>query len=81
MACTTFASAWELDGVQLSGIGGQWLIDLPLTSEVVPIPEPGAFLTVLAGIGLLTLRLRRLSKMKIELKACNVAASSRFNSE
>ena len=50
---------FELDGVQLSGIGGEWLIDLPLISEVIIIPEPASALLVLGGIGLFALRLRR----------------------
>ena len=51
---------FELDGVQNTGsLGGQWLLDLPLTSEVIPIPEPGSVLAVLGSIGLLALRRRR----------------------
>jgi hypothetical protein len=47
---------WQLDGVQLSGIGGQWLIDLPLTSEVVEIPEPAGILLLLCGLTFVTSR-------------------------
>jgi len=50
---------FELDGVQLNGIGGQWLLDLPLTSEVIAIPEPAAVTSVLCAIGLCALRRRR----------------------
>ncbi len=31
---------FELDGVQFSGIGGNWIIDLPLETKVEVIPEP-----------------------------------------
>ncbi len=51
---------WELDGVQFANsLGGLWIIDLPLTSEVIPVPEPASTLVVLGGIGLLALRRRR----------------------
>jgi hypothetical protein len=50
---------FELDGAQLTGIGGQWILDLPLTTDVIPVPEPASVLTVLGGIGLLAVRLRR----------------------
>jgi hypothetical protein len=50
---------FELDGVQLNGIGGIWLLDLPLTSEVTEIPEPGATTSLLSVIGLFALRRRR----------------------
>jgi hypothetical protein len=31
---------FELDGVQFNGIGGIWTIDLPVTSEIILVPEP-----------------------------------------
>ncbi len=33
---------FELDGVQFNGIGGIWTIDLPVTSEIILVPEPTA---------------------------------------
>ena len=42
---------FELDGVQLNGIGGLWTIDLPITTEVKVVPEPGAAGLALAGLG------------------------------
>jgi hypothetical protein len=50
---------FELDGAQLTGIGGQWVLDLPLTTDVTPVPEPTSFLAVLGGIGLIAFRRRR----------------------
>jgi len=52
---------FQLDGVQLSGVGGQWLLDLPLTTDIIPVPEPGSALTVLGVFGMLTFRFRRQS--------------------
>ena len=43
---------WQLDGVQFSGPGGLWLIDFPLTSEVVEIPEPAGLMLLLCGLTL-----------------------------
>ena len=39
-----------LEGSQLSGPGGLWTIDLPLTSEVTIVPEPSGFLLLLLGV-------------------------------
>jgi hypothetical protein len=49
---------WQLDAVQFSGPGGIWLIDFPLTSEVVEIPEPTALLLTLCGLTLAANRRR-----------------------
>jgi hypothetical protein len=50
---------WELDGIQLSGIGGQWLIDLPLDSGVLIVPEPGSAMALMIAVGLVALHRRR----------------------
>ena len=39
---------FDLDGIYLSGPGGLWIIDVPVTS-LVDVPEPST--TILAGIG------------------------------
>ena len=51
---------FELDGVQFSGIGGQWTIDLPITTNVTPVPEPSTFAMLAIGaVGLITCIRRR----------------------
>ncbi|MEZ6192339.1 MAG: PEP-CTERM sorting domain-containing protein [Phycisphaerales bacterium] len=45
---------FELDGSKLTGPGGTWIIDLPLSSEIIFVPEPGSaalFALGLAGLG------------------------------
>jgi len=51
---------FDLDGIQFSGPGGQWIIDMPLTTTVNIIPEPATFAAV--GTGLVGLFLRRRRK-------------------
>lgn len=49
---------FELDGNQISGPGGTWIVDLPVTSEMVP--EPASLTTL--GLGLLAVRRRSRQK-------------------
>jgi hypothetical protein len=46
---------FELDGVQLSGIGGQWLLDLPLTTDIIAVPEPASLAAFAGGFLLVPL--------------------------
>ncbi|MCE9558420.1 MAG: PEP-CTERM sorting domain-containing protein [Armatimonadetes bacterium] len=48
-----------LDGVQLSGPGGNWVVDVPVTSfmDTTPVPEPGSLLALgVAGIAFVVRR-------------------------
>ena len=47
---------FELDGSKLSGPAGTWIIDLPLSSEMI-VPEPGS--VAVMGLGLVALCRRR----------------------
>ena len=44
---------FELDGVQISGPGGQWIIDFPLETYVTIVPEPLSIVGLLIGVALL----------------------------
>ena len=48
---------WVLDGTKLSGPGGNWIIDLPLESGIVPEPATAALLA--GAIALIAFRSRR----------------------
>ena len=39
-----------LDGVQLAGPGGAWLVDVPVASTLAPVPEPAAAWLLAAGL-------------------------------
>ena len=59
---TTFVlrQAFVLDGVQLAGPGGSWVVDVPITSSLAPVPEPAAAWLLAAGLaGLAGLDRRR----------------------
>ena len=44
---------FDLDGVQISGPGGNWVIDVPVTTTAEVVPEPSSI--VLAGLGVVGL--------------------------
>lgn len=44
---------FDLDGVQISGPGGNWIIDVPVTTTAEVVPEPSSI--VLAGLGVVGL--------------------------
>ena len=58
------ASYGNTVGVQLSGTGGTWVVDVPLTSflQATPVPEPASALLFSAGGALLLLGMRRLRR-------------------
>lgn len=49
---TTFVlrQTFFLDGVQLAGPGGSWVVDVPITSSLAPVPEPAAAWLLAAGL-------------------------------
>lgn len=44
---------FDVDGVYLSGPGGNWVVDVPVTTTATVVPEPSSM--VLAGLGLAAL--------------------------
>ncbi len=50
---------FDLDGIQLSGPGGNWVVDVPLTTTVDVVPEPTSLAAIFAGIGAFAIRRRR----------------------
>ena len=47
---------FELDGSKLTGPGGTWIIDLPLSSEIIFVPEPGSAAVFTLGLAALCRR-------------------------
>jgi hypothetical protein len=51
--------AFWLDGNQLGGPGGAWVVDVPVVSTLAPVPEPASLLLMAAGLLALLRRLHR----------------------
>jgi hypothetical protein len=51
---------FDLDGIQLSGPGGNWIVDVPLVTHVTVVPEPSTF--ALLGLALVSLAGYRFGK-------------------
>ena len=53
---------FDLDGIQSSGTGGTWLIDVPVTTSLNAVPEPATIVAIAFGVGALLNQRRKASR-------------------